>query len=260
MSLMHDALKKLEEGGGGGNDGPAVSASRGKGGCFYKIFVAMVVFIASLAAAAATLYLFKRMGVGRWAPDPVPINSGISEGKDAGHSPAPRDSLSEGRMDGARAHNLRGIKAYMSGDLEDALANFEKAIDMFPAYAEAHNNIALVYERLGEREKATDSYRTAIELRPDYPEALNNLGVLIDEDGNTAEAVELYRRASDIDPSYPDPYLNMAISYEKAGSLRDAISSYEAFISRTDPDSEVSRKLTRKVTLMKALYLEKMGG
>ena len=51
-------------------------------------------------------------------------------------------------------------------DLDKALADFSKAIELDPKSAMAWNNRGLVYSKLGQVDKASPTYSKAIELDP----------------------------------------------------------------------------------------------
>jgi Tfp pilus assembly protein PilF len=65
------------------------------------------------------------------------------------------------------------------GQLEDALASFDKALAIQPNYLDAINNRGLVLVALGRPEEAVASFDRALAIKPDYVEALNNVGVVL---------------------------------------------------------------------------------
>ena len=59
-----------------------------------------------------------------------------------------------------------GIAVPQRGLWEEARYRFERAAAIDPQYAEAYNNLAIVYEQLGLVEKARQAYEKAITLDP----------------------------------------------------------------------------------------------
>jgi Flp pilus assembly protein TadD len=55
--------------------------------------------------------------------------------------------------------------------------------------------------------------RRAVELRPDYAEALNNLGVLFAREEKMAQAENEFRTAIKVSPAFDQSYLNLARLY-----------------------------------------------
>lgn len=59
-----------------------------------------------------------------------------------------------------------GIKVAQKGLWNEAIYRWERAIELDPDYASAHNNLAVAYEHQGEFEKARQAYERATELDP----------------------------------------------------------------------------------------------
>ena len=49
----------------------------------------------------------------------------------------------------------------------EAISRFERAADIDPTYAAAHNNLAIAYEQKGDLENAKKAYERALKLDPD---------------------------------------------------------------------------------------------
>jgi len=65
-----------------------------------------------------------------------------------------------------------------SGAVEAAIVQFQKALEIQPDYAEAHNNLGNALARQGKIEAAIAQYQKALEIRPDFAEAHNNLAAV----------------------------------------------------------------------------------
>jgi len=72
------------------------------------------------------------------------------------------------------------IKALMR-KTDDAMADFEKAIEQDPENAMAYNSMGRVYFDKGEYEKSLDNYNKAIKINPGLIDAYNNRGYLKSE-------------------------------------------------------------------------------
>ncbi|NEX14233.1 MAG: hypothetical protein C1941_06030 [Prosthecochloris sp.] len=64
----------------------------------------------------------------------------------------------------ARAYNNRGICEEKNGNLEAAIADYDKAIALDPDLDIAYGNRAWLYESIGMKDKAASDYRKAAEL------------------------------------------------------------------------------------------------
>ena len=58
-------------------------------------------------------------------------------------------------------------------------------------YADAHNNLGVIFKELGENQKAKECYEKAIEIDPNYAYAHYNLGVVFKELGENQKAKRL---------------------------------------------------------------------
>jgi len=59
-----------------------------------------------------------------------------------------------------------GIAVSQRGLWREAIYRWERAAQIDPTYAAAHNNLAIAYEHEGELEKARAAYEKAVELEP----------------------------------------------------------------------------------------------
>jgi len=61
----------------------------------------------------------------------------------------------------ASAYNLRGMCHDAKNDMQEALADYSKALEIDPKLAEAYGNRAMVYMKLGEVDKAKEDATAA---------------------------------------------------------------------------------------------------
>lgn len=88
-------------------------------------------------------------------------------------------------------HHLEQAYAYEEGgDLECALRECERIIQLAPELAEAHNLRGVILDELGRKEEAIAAYREAVRLDPTFREARENLDEATAETGKR-EKVEL---------------------------------------------------------------------
>src|SRR5689334_21445466 len=60
-----------------------------------------------------------------------------------------------------------GISVAQRGLWREAIYRWERAAQIDPTYAAAHNNLAIAYEHEGDLDKARAAYEKAIELEPE---------------------------------------------------------------------------------------------
>ncbi|MCP4539369.1 MAG: tetratricopeptide repeat protein [Chloroflexi bacterium] len=187
------------------------------------------------------------------APTPVPPTS----------APAATPTLSAGD------HVELGMKYYDQGELAQAVAEFEKAIELAPNDDEAHRNLGTAYGEQGKWEESVAAYEQAIEINPDYGEAYadmtgayfyvgklaeataagekgielapdyatayNNLGIVYGSQGEIDTAIPLFEKAIELDPNDAQAHYNLGFSYENMEQLSEAIAEYQEAV-RVDPN------------------------
>jgi Tfp pilus assembly protein PilF len=132
-------------------------------------------------------------------------------------------------------YNISGACYASLGQLDTAVKRYEKALDIKPDYADAHNNLAITLQKLGQLDEAVKSYEQALVIRPDYAEAFNNLGIVLKELGQLDTAVKSYERILAIKPDFAEAHYNLGITLQELGQLDAAVKSYEqALVIRPD--------------------------
>jgi Flp pilus assembly protein TadD len=81
-------------------------------------------------------------------------------------SPVAVAPLSADARDDAKKQIEFGIAVAQRGLWREAIYRWERAAQIDPTYAAAHNNLAIAYEHEGDLDKARAAYEKAIELEP----------------------------------------------------------------------------------------------
>ena len=129
------------------------------------------------------------------------------------------------RPDYFPAHFNRGNVLLDLARFEEALRSYDRAIELKADFAEAYINRAIVLRKLGRQDEAVESCRRAIELRPDFPEAHNNRGISLQELGRTAEALESFDRALVHRANYAEAHNNRAAVLRELRRFDEALES-----------------------------------
>ena len=112
--------------------------------------------------------------------------------------------------DVAKNYNDRGLTNHLSGDLQSAINDYNRAIKLYPDYPEAHYNLGLLYEDIGNISDARTEYRIAIAGGLDA--AYNNLARLYIVDEEYSSAMTLLVKGLDLtrdDETRYDIYKNL---------------------------------------------------
>ena len=131
----------------------------------------------------------------------------------------------------AEAHNNLGNVLKALGRLDKAEASYIKALALNPRFAEAHGNLGITLQQMGRLKEAEASYTRAIALKPGSVEALNNLGSVLRELGRLEDAESSYKKAIALMPSFAEAHNNLGAIYNELGKLREAEASYSEAIT-----------------------------
>jgi tetratricopeptide (TPR) repeat protein len=135
-------------------------------------------------------------------------------------------------------YNLGVAWSQMPGRLPDAIAQYEAALRLKPDHFEAHNNLGLVWSQMpGRLPDAIAQYEAALRLKPDSAEAHNNLGNAWSQmPGRLPDAIAQYEAALRLKPDYAEAYNNLGLAWSQMpGRLEDAAAQFEAAL-RLKPD------------------------
>ncbi len=85
------------------------------------------------------------------------------------------DALAKNQNCWAGYNNL-GLSFFRKGQLDEAVAQFQKALEINPNDAEAHINLGNALFRKGQPDEAIAQFQKALEINPSDAEAHSNLG------------------------------------------------------------------------------------
>ena len=148
-------------------------------------------------------------------------------GKEYEQAIASYDKALEIKPDYHEAWYNRGVALGNLGRLEEAIASYDQALEFKPDYHEAWNNRGIALLNLGRFEQAIASYDRALEFKPDYHEAWHNRGIALRNLGRLAEAIASYDRALEFKPDFHEAWYNRGNALGNLGRLEQAIASYD---------------------------------
>jgi tetratricopeptide (TPR) repeat protein len=131
--------------------------------------------------------------------------------------------------------NKQGCELRDSGHFEEAIACFDKAIQVNSNDAAPHYNKGNAQNDLGYLELAIASYDQALKINPSMVEAWSNRGNVLDSLNKPREALVSYNQALKIQSYYFPACFNRGNVLRDLGYLEDAIASYNLAI-RINPN------------------------
>jgi tetratricopeptide (TPR) repeat protein len=96
----------------------------------------------------------------------------------------------------AKEYFSQGIDYFRSGDYQQSMRSFTRAIKLSPNSAGAYNNRGLTYKNMGQYDRAIADFNKALELNPNSVEAYNNRGLTYNNMGQYDQAIKDYRVAA----------------------------------------------------------------
>ena len=130
----------------------------------------------------------------------------------------------------AAAFRTRGEDQTALGREQNALANYDKAIELDPKSLPAYVNRGIAKSKLGRHEDALADYDRAIEIDPNDASAYVNRGNAKSELDRHEDALADYDRAIEIDPNHANAYFNRGNAKSELGRHEDALADYDKAI------------------------------
>src|SRR5437867_5893635 len=165
----------------------------------------------------------------RDADGPVSYTWGANE--KAAKSPSPAAMASDA-SDGDLVN--RGIEKGKNGDLDGAIADFDRAIQRDPKDDAPYYNRAQARRLKKDTAGAIADYTRAIELGSTNPAAYNNRGNARSENNDRDGAIADYTRAIELKPDYARAYYNRAMAKEANGDKAGAEADFKT-AAKLDP-------------------------
>lgn len=120
---------------------------------------------------------------------------------------------------------------------DEAIAAYENALAMAPAYVDAMVNLANLYFHKKEVTRAITLLEKAQHLDENNYLVCYNLANLYDENAQYERAVQLYQRALLLLPNYEPALFNLAVVYEKMGQAGPARLYWKKYLE-VEPEGE----------------------
>ena len=101
----------------------------------------------------------------------------------------------------AKAHSNLGLALVQQGRLDEAERHYRKTLELNPRHFKAYEYLGAVYLRTNRMDSAIASFKAALAIQPSEAEALNDLGVAFMQSGRDAEGLDAFQRAVSVEPN-----------------------------------------------------------
>ena len=128
---------------------------------------------------------------------------------------------------------------------DDAKTTLGHALQLNPDSAEANYAMGMVYAQTDDADRAFDFLQKAIAEKPEYPEALNNLGVLYLRKRQPTDAEKSFQEAIRVAPTFEQSYFNLARLYAIEGNNAAARQILTELLQRHPGDPQIEGALSQ---------------
>ena len=123
----------------------------------------------------------------------------------------------------ARKELEHGDRAAAQGDWGLALKHFQKALEIYPQYARAYNNMGVVHMHSGDTPRGREAFEKAISINDHYSSAFVNLSRVLQLENKLTEAEAVLQKALAFNPNDAETLTVLARVQLQGGKLDEAI-------------------------------------
>jgi tetratricopeptide (TPR) repeat protein len=127
-----------------------------------------------------------------------------------------------------------GMTLLKEGKFDEAIASFQKALQLDPSLSTVHYNLGAAFERKENLPQAREHFQKAIELKPDFGDAYLALGnSYLSERKFDAPAIEALTKATELLPQNYNAFYNLGVCYANAGKYTEAEAAFRKAVALT---------------------------
>lgn len=124
----------------------------------------------------------------------------------------------------ASEHYQRALALERAGRIDEALAEYRRAVDTDPGFSEAYEALGYHYQQRGLLTRALDAFRTLARLEGGY-NAHFNVGYILVELERYEEALEAFQQCLALSPADPSALYEIAYIHYLQGRLPEALAA-----------------------------------
>jgi len=128
----------------------------------------------------------------------------------------------------------KAVALASEGKLDEAEAAYKEILTKVPDIPEVYQNLGYVYTRKKDWTNAVASYEKALELRPGSTDVTTALARAYHDSGNPQKAMDLMTKAAGENPQDAKAQFNKGVFLFNAGQAPEAIAAFEA-AAKADP-------------------------
>ncbi|MBU1719482.1 MAG: tetratricopeptide repeat protein, partial [Bacteroidetes bacterium] len=132
--------------------------------------------------------------------------------------------------DFAPGYYVRGSFLQRLGRTEEALTDFQKALDLCPRWTWAYNAVGDILMDMGQFEESADIYQKCIELNPGYGPAYSHLSFIYSTKKDTLKSQQYLSKWDSVEVSNKNAEAMSAIGNVYRDNLHDTIKAREKYV------------------------------
>ena len=126
----------------------------------------------------------------------------------------------------AEMYYCLGSMASGANRMDEATNHLERAIALYPGYADAYNAMGVVADRMGRLDDAEACYRKASQLDNGNATAQANIGRVRERRSDWDGAIHAYRASLALEPNQPDVFRGLGIAYGQKQAWSNAMDAF----------------------------------
>jgi tetratricopeptide (TPR) repeat protein len=120
------------------------------------------------------------------------------------------------------AHYNLGNAFLRERKTDEAMAEFQKSVELNPTYVRAYNNLGIAFCELGRLDEGVAQFQKALAMDPNNLDALSDLGRALLRKGEFDEAIVQLQKALEINPNDAADEFDLGTALSKSGRADEA--------------------------------------
>ena len=168
------------------------------------------------------------------------------------HNSVRNSQLSDKTRDSEYTTFLANVHANLAmayediGQLEHAIAQYQKALELMPKKSALHRDVAGVYWKMRRYAEAEPHYKTVVADNPMDVQATYRFGLIFLTRGDYEAAITAFERVIELDAAHVRAYEAAGIAYQELGDVPAAISAFEQVL-QLEPDNKNASEMLKRL-------------
>jgi eukaryotic-like serine/threonine-protein kinase len=136
--------------------------------------------------------------------------------------------------DVAAVHRIAGVLKENDGAYEQAVAEYQRAIEIEPGNSDAYRRLGEAYKTNGQMDLALTAFRRAVELEPTFFKTYQALGAFYMDRANYTDAASQFQKVVALAPDEPDAHYALGSAYMELGRFPEAVSEFRSALAHAE--------------------------